>query len=819
MTESLLEDVKKKRQAAQAAQAGPSYGEALLQRVRSDKDIAVPVLDAGEPGLRDMSTRFWMGRGTGFNEKLNEFKKSFPEGDLIFKSFEVGAKPELAFRESARDKWAKVDPGMGEKFEPVGDLVDFLGEDLFEIAGDLTLGFATRGRSLLPRLTGIAAGNIAGSAGGELLQEYARGTQEETAGEWLPRIGTKAAVATGFGAGLEGAARAVRGFRGRGFLDQKPGADQTIRAAQRTDLPIPPTHMLTDQPWLTRIGMQAQALLPEMQRKIAGARSGGRQLLTRTSREGRVSQNLADELGLAEATYRNRLLNEAENKFGIAEFDLAKLGDDIQPSIDEYEKLSREHVSRLYNAARSIEEPVFNLAPLRNKARELLEREKGARRIVAKEEPSPLVLPEGMDAPIRVTESEVGGRQARDMLEDPVRRVLNEIAETQRLETRIVDGKEITPTDQLYLWREILGDSAWTGPETARRVNINANQGKYAIDQVLNNPTNSSKEFIGAYNTAKKAASNRFNTLDMVSSARGTNEPIEFIRTAYGKQSYERLRALKNAVGGIGGTGTSKKWQELRNGYVRFLLEPGQLKNLDQTLSEMRPEFKGLIFNRGEEKVLKDLSAALRKADKLNIKDTVGDQVTFHGMIEDLVGRENTAEIATLGTMIKQQGGVNSPIGKNIRAGILSNIIKRATVDDAGVKTLNSKILDNLIKQFENNEAYKFVPKKDWRTLKDVAQLEQVYKESGDAGTSLMAAQVSSQIGHLNPSAVRHVLKAKLWTRLLVDDRFRNFLVGEKVRNRKDARHLATLGSIISKVVDEDNKIDVDRRKLARRLQ
>ena len=92
---------------------------------------------------------------------------------------------------------------------------------------------------------------------------------------------------------------------------------------------------------------------------------------------------MADELGLAEATYRNRLLNEAENKFGIAEFDLAKLGDDIQPSIDEYEKLSREHVSRLYNAARAIEEPVFNLAPLRSKARELLAREKGARRIVA----------------------------------------------------------------------------------------------------------------------------------------------------------------------------------------------------------------------------------------------------------------------------------------------------------------------------------------------------------------------------------------------------------------------------------------------------
>ncbi len=814
MTESLLEAVKKKRQ----EQTGQSYGESLLQRVKDDKDIGVPVLDAGEPGLGDMSTRFWMGRATGYDEKLNEFKKSFPEGDLVFKSFEVGEKPELAFRESPRDKWAKVDPGMGEKFEPVADLVDFLGEDLFEIAGDLAAGYILKGGSLVPRLAGMAAGNLLGSAGGELIQDF-RGTQEETAGEWLPRTGTKAGIATGFGAGFEGAARAVRGFRGRGFMDPKAGSDQTIRAAERTGLPVPPTHMLVDTPWLQRIGMQAEALIPTMQRKIAGARSEGRQLLTRTGREGRVSQNLADELGLAEATYRNRLLNKAENKFGIAEFDLAKLGDDIQPSIDEYEKLSREHVSRLYNAARAIEEPVFNLEPLRKKARELLEREKGARRIVTKEETSPLVLPEGVDAPIRVTESEVAGRQARDMLEDPVRRVLNEIAETQRLETRIIDGKEITPTDQLYLWREILGDSGWTGPETARRVNINANQGKYAIDQVLNNPTNSSKEFIAAYNTAKKAASNRFNTLDLVSSARGTNEPIEFIRTAYGKQSYERLRALKNAVGGIGGTGTSKKWQELRNGYVRYLLEPGQIKNLDKTLSEMRPDFKGLIFNRGEEKVLKDLSAALRKADKLNIERAVGDQVTFHGMIEDLVGRDNTAEIATLGKMIKQRGGPNSPIGKNIRAGILSNIMKRATVDDAGVKTLDSTTLDGLIKQFENNEAYKFVPKKDWRTLRDVAHLENVYKESADAGTSLMAAQVSSQIGHLNPAAARHLLKAYTWSNLLVNDRFRNFLVGEKVRKRKDARHLATLGSIIQKVLDEDNRIDVDRRKLARRLQ
>ncbi len=99
-------------------------------------------------------TRFWMGLGTGFNEKLNEFKKSFPEGNLIFKSFEVGAKPELAFRESARDKWAKVNPGMGEKFEPGGDLVDFLGKTYSGPLGPQPLSGATFYGSVIGTATG-----------------------------------------------------------------------------------------------------------------------------------------------------------------------------------------------------------------------------------------------------------------------------------------------------------------------------------------------------------------------------------------------------------------------------------------------------------------------------------------------------------------------------------------------------------------------------------------------------------------------------------------------------------------------------------------
>ena len=108
----------------------------------------------GEPGLEDAVTRGRISAADTINEKFNEFRLAYPDGDLVFvpgKKSDIGilegvpskkAHGEILFRKDKSEKYAKLDADFLSKpgNEILSDLVEFFYDDIGVISGEIMAG-------------------------------------------------------------------------------------------------------------------------------------------------------------------------------------------------------------------------------------------------------------------------------------------------------------------------------------------------------------------------------------------------------------------------------------------------------------------------------------------------------------------------------------------------------------------------------------------------------------------------------------------------------------------------------------------------------
>ena len=800
------------------------------QQEASDFDLAsiikhgsvdLPLAIAGDPGLKDYGTRFRMARGHGYQEKANEFLSKYPDGQLGYRQFPGETEHRLGFKMSDDDPWSKVDGQFLKENDILGDIVDFAGSDLAEIIMELTAIVGTKGKIGLSQfLARIFAGNLTGSTVGELDQHY-RGTQEERVPEWAARALGKSAVSTSAAAGAEIVRRGYQVAKGGGFFKSTPGGAAAIAAAKRQGVPIPPVHYLVDHPWLRKIGAQSQAVLPGIDEFVMASREANKIALRKLS-AGKMPATLIRELTLVETSLRNKAIRQAEEQLGIrSSLAVAEIGTEVASSITKYDQIANERVQLLYTQAQQLDQPVFDLGGLRAKAQVILDKELGAERIVKKiEKPSSLILPAGVTAPSRVTEQVVKGRGVTKLVDDEVRGVYKEIAETIRLEPRTIIDKStgekiiITPTDQLNLWAERLGPYTWSQDGVTYRTQSLAKQGYALLRNILDNPNNLEKTpgFGAAWRTARGAAHERFETLRKVGIARTTDEPIQYLRNAFdSKTGYEKLRHLKDAM-------PEGRWLEIQNGYFLDLIESSNIDNLTGNLIDLKPEFRSLMLGREGNKVLTELGHNIDKLNHLDLQKILSDQVNYRSIIAELADSTSSADIATVRRMIEEGGGMRSPLGENIRAGIMQHVYESSLRDEGGAMLLNKTELHKTIRKYRATGAFKLMTRHDWLALLDLTKIESVYAKGSDAGTSLLGAEVASKIGHLataitDPRVYADLIKAKGWGRLLVSESGRKFLIGSGGKRVGILRKLSIINSIIAKALMDDQEIagDIER--------
>jgi len=787
------------------------YPDFAAMMEQSQLSVDTPVTDPGPPGMDNLIARFNIAGGDNYKEKLNEFRTFYPEGDLVFKKFEGADAPVLAFRESPTDKWRKLDADFwkDDRSEIVGDLVDFLGEDLYQIVGEIFTTVRSKGLSLPGLMARIAAGNIGGSIAGEAIQEY-RGTQAQNFQDASWQALLDAGLSAGIGGGTELAIRKARDVLvGGGLFRTTPEGIAAAKAAESLGAPGVPAHLMVAHPWLERIGQQAQAVNPGIGEYVTKAQDYNRRLLS-ALRQGEQTGQFRGDLSSLESTFRNQLLRNTEESLGVRpELNIAAIGEDtLKAGIDEYDQIAQGVVSGLYTAARRIQEPVFDLTSLRAKTAKLLETEKGAQRIGQQTRATQILDSSG--SPLSVTALEkIGGKQVLQMIDPEVRRVLKEIGETVSMEPRVVGDRVISPTDQLNYWAEAVGPYTVPGQDgVSYRTHSVAKQVYSYLREALDDPTNinSSPEFAAAWRSARDKASERFDTLQKVGIARTTNEPVEYLRQAYGNQAYEKMKYLRNAM-------PIQRFKEIQNGYLRYLLEPAQVNNLSKTLAEMKPEFSNIVFSGDQLTVLKNFGRAIDDLNRLDLKGSIEKHTNFRSLIGDVVNNAGSGGIDTLISVIKSRG-FDSPIGKNIRAGVLDNLY-RASIKDGRV---NTSRMNEILKGWTNSGVTKLLRPADIKILTNLSRLEEVYSKGMDQGTSLVAAEGASAVGSFKPQALQVLLKARLWTRFLIGDAGRTLIAGKGKNQWQPKTGIALTASGIQKMLSEDQIAEKDMEALMKKL-
>jgi len=479
---------------------------------------------------------------------------------------------------------------------------------------------------------------------------------------------------------------------------------------------------------------------------------------------------------------------------GVSGTKVADVGEGIKANIDEYDKLSQAKVSTLYDVARNYDEPIFDLAPLKNAAKKLLAKDKGALRTADQARTTQLLDSSG--TPFSVRETVDLGPTSKESLDPQLRGVINEIVETQAIASRNVNGVVINPVDQLEQWASRIGHLTQPGSDQISRLNQSTASQLYgALRNTLDNVTNLNQTpgFAEAWKEARKAAADRFDVLSKVATARNNLDPVTYLRQAYGTQAYGKLKNLKMAV-------PINRWANIKNGYIQYLIEPKQINNLSTALREMPQEISSLMFSQRERAALKNFGGQIDKLNNLKVTDALAKQTRFTSLVREFTSTNSTANIAMLKQLIDEGGGLGSTTGRNIRAGMIEDLINKSIVDDL----IDPSKLKSVLSKWKENGALDLMDPADVEILHKVAKIESLYADIADPGTSMAAASAASSLKNFNPAAIRHILTARLYSQFLISPYGKRLLSGTGGKRWELKPGIALAASAFAKFLQQE---------------
>lgn len=724
------DDLKSRARKLMGAQ--PEPGMALL----------VGQTELGPPGLESTGTRFRIAAADTFREKVAAFKQTFPEGELS----KDPVSGELLFRASRAEDFAKVDAGLLEKFEPLGDLIDFIAPDLGSISGELLSAMRTRGISLLPLMARL----FFGGAAGEVVQEVgerAAGFQFEA-----PRaIGERAAVKGAFGAGGgvagKGLELGINLARGAGTVKLEPGALEAMAAAERRDVPQLLPFQVSDSPILKKIAGQAGAVLPRIQRMI----NKQNEMVTKALRNLRDRTELP-KLGQRLADIHGRITNDILNKVQnvTRRTEASKTGEALAEGVADYSERSRLIVNDLYKTARDIETPSFNMTKALNAVDEL---ETGQ--------------------PFTTVAGETG--QAARPVDPILRDVMERIKEFDPNAPSIIrNGEEFTSTDALLRLRSDLWDLKTPDPgQIARREHTDAGKLYNAITDIIDNPINANPGFTQAWQRARQSAAERFDTMDkiMVMQVAKSETPALLARRLATPFQVDNIRLLRSVV-------DSQKFKDFQNFFKSELLRDPD--NLTQTLNKFDDETLKEIMTPNELLIFRQAGQQIDKLNSVGIREILERQNKPGSIINEAIFREDTAQVSTLFDLMQQAGGRTSPLGKSLRAGIIDNIWEAVTAIPKGQGTpeVFRAALNTKIKELRAAGALRFLRASDVAAVRDLRLVKSFTDVIADTGTSMQAGEAIGGFTDLATSAFGTILKHMGVGRFMVSGVGRRFLTG-----------------------------------------
>lgn len=742
--------------------------------------------ELGPAGLRSPLARFDIAQARNGTEKLRAFRKTFPEGDLL----KVPA-GDLLFREDPSKPFAKVDADFleGGGREVINDIIEFFAPDIGAITGETAMAVGavalapeTGGVSLLALLPAM----MIGAAGGELAQEGVRelrgirGPESESFEQVSKRGAQQGLMALVGGAAGPAVIRpAANLIKGAGILGKRPGAEQAQRAAKELGLDNLPVNLVTDNPLVQKLGGQAGALLPTLSRYVDNLERD----LALKFRGRAVGES--GSLGALDAIERREGSNILA-RVRRPKVSKTKAGQGVTQGIAQYDISSGARVTQAYTLARSVETPNFDLTAALSDATEV-------KAIASQMGPSGAAIVQLADQIL-----ELGAKRLPDGTIPPQRIPLPDGTE-----------KVIEATDQIRFIRS----QAWdlkTPPsgELSRRPNFLAARLFRSQTSTLANPLNTSKAFQTRWAKANQLARRRFTTRDrivLVQAAKNEN-PTQLaarLGNLADPANADNIKILRSVL-------PNSKFRDLQDSVITTLV--ADPRSITQALKNAVPETLRSLLSPSEIAQLKFVGKNFDKLGQAGLRKALNDHTRATSAVADIVVRKDTAAISTVRDIVSRNGGKGGAFGRLIRGGIMQHIWEFSRVVEKGALRVDFGKLRNIQQSLAETGALRLLTSQDIRLLSNTRRVQDLLRQTADAGTSIQASEAAAGARSLSPAALSTILENFGVGRLMVSPLGQKIFVGSggRTKIRKGAM-LPLLGSISAQVsTDADGEL-IDR--------
>jgi hypothetical protein len=634
------------------------------------------------------------------------------------------------YRLNPDEPYREYDPGITRKFEPLGDLAD-VADIAPELLGELVGGLATRGRSTGAKVLAEGGGAIIGNLATQGVQSAA-GVQRETPEQIQSRAVVAGVAPAGATYAAKGAQHVLNPLSGRGVSVARERADIQKMAKNRewSELLI---HQASHNPIARRLASQSAA---GSDRIPAALRQQEDDLLealetVQDAKSAGLIVNTLDDVVKQEA---DRIVSEGLPNKALS---YKRGGEALQEGVKRYRKASSLRVGRLYNEARSIERPEFDLTSVSV--------QQGSRK---GETVNLIEWAQQALEPRRVGDVEKAAPLPKSVMDELelIAAIKDPSLASQTTELGEVDMFKLFEGVRSNLW-DAAHPAAGEVYTNSHRV---ADEAYDLLTSALYYPKNANPDFQKAWEKARFAAFERKNVLGadwirktLKAGDEGQSQSYTQLAKALSKPGMaEQITFLRGIV-------DRESWGKFQDAVrTEWLLEPEKLARKMRAYDE---QTLGSLFNKGEQMWLGYAAKQFENLEKTGISKALAKQTEARAVARQLILNNDTRGI----DLLKKQLPQGSAGRAALRAGLWDLVFEEAVVENAGRRTVNQAKLTTFVNRLHSSNAHTIFEPDEWALLLDGKRYAEAIHSLGlDSGTSLMAAQMVSGLRRFSPAAL-----------------------------------------------------------------
>ena len=148
-----------------------------------------------------------------------------------------------------------------------------------------------------------------------------------------------------------------------------------------------------------------------------------------------------------------------------------------------------------------------------------------------------------------------------------------------------------------------------------------------------------------------------------------TERPQDFVRRFFVNQDANLAKSLRAAV-------TNKRWREVQDTFFSQLIRDP--RKLTERLNSLNPEFRKAMMGDKDLSTLSKLGIEFDKVSAMGLDAVLEKSANLGQFISNLVADNNTLALKGLTEFIRKAGGLDSDIGKTVRAALLEDIYQKS---------------------------------------------------------------------------------------------------------------------------------------------